>query len=223
MFSRRQAGRGGNGDAVAHARRKAQRPGQRLHAAQAAADDGSQLRDAQTVHQSRLRIDPVFDRHHRKVGAVGPVRRLRMRAHRPGAAEARAGVVDADDEQLVGVQRLARADQVVPPADTVVRAFVAPGDMVAGIERMAHQHRVAARGVQRAVGLVDQGVVAQRLAALQRQRLGEEHRLGTDGTDRSHGLMNDKPGAASLEAVTGCPSLAAFDIAPAIRTNRRCR
>ena len=63
----------------------------------------------------------------------------------PGRAEAAAEVVDADDEEAVGVERLARPDHVVPPADVVGIVGVVAGDVVRRVERVADQHRVAAR------------------------------------------------------------------------------
>ena len=179
---RRQIGRGGHRDAMPQPPRILQRPAQRLHAAQAATHDGGQLLDAQAVEQPGLRIDPVFHRHHRKVGAVGRAR-LRVGLHRAGRAETRAEVVDADDEEALGVQRLARPDQVVPPAFASGLAGVRARHMVTGVERVAHQHRIALVGIQRAVGFMRQRVVAQHRAAAQPQRLGEMHGLGLNGTD----------------------------------------
>ncbi len=66
----RQIGRTGHHHGVAHALGVLQRPRLRLHAAQAAAQHRGQLRDAQAVQQPGLGIDPVFYRHHRKVGTV---------------------------------------------------------------------------------------------------------------------------------------------------------
>jgi hypothetical protein len=171
---RRQVRRRGHRDAVAQPLRKAQRPAQRLHATEAAADRRGELLDAQCIHQPRLRIDPVFDGHDRKVGTVDAPG-VGVHVHRPRRAETRAGVVDADDEEAVRVERLARADEVVPPALVLPRARA--GHVVARVQRVAHQHRVALRGVQRAVGLVDERVVAQAGAAAQRQRLREHHGL----------------------------------------------
>ena len=179
---RRQVRRGGDRDAVAHPRRVAQRPGQRLHAAQAAADHRGQLHDAEPLEQ---RACASTQSSTVTTGKSAPYGRCvaGLHAHRPGAAETRTRVVDADDEEAVGVQRLAGADQVVPPAGAVGLAGVLAGDVVAGVQRVAHQHRVAARRVQRAVGLVDQRVVAQLRAAPQRQAAREVHRLWGDGTD----------------------------------------
>ncbi len=73
---------------------------------------------------------------------------------RPGRAEAAAEVVDADDEEAVGVERLARPDHVVPPADVVGIVGVEARDVMRRVERVADQHRVVARRRQRPVGLV---------------------------------------------------------------------
>jgi hypothetical protein len=156
-----------------------------LHPAQAATDHRSELRDAQRVAQPGLRVDPVFDGDHRKVSAVGllgggiGVRRARR-------AKTRARVVHADHEEALGVQRLARAHQVVPPAGAFRVAFVDTRNVVAGVERVAHQHRIRACFVERAVGLVHQLVVAQHRAAAQRQGLRKRHRLWSDVSQRIH-------------------------------------
>ncbi|MCY1370744.1 hypothetical protein D9M69_578490 [compost metagenome] len=100
--------------------------------------------------------------------------------HRAGRAEAGAEVVDADHEEAVGVQRLARAHHVVPPALGAGLALVHARDVVRGVERMAHQHRVAALGVEGAVGFVGERVAADRGAAAQGQRACELHRLRGD-------------------------------------------
>ena len=187
----RQVGRRSHRDAMTHTQRMAQRPRQRLHAAQAAANHRSQPANAQRIDQARLSIDPVLDRHHRKVGAVGLAGRG-MGVHRSGRAKAGAQVVDADDEEAVGVQRLAGAHQVVPPTFSGGCIVVAAGHMVAGVQRVAHQHRVAGVAVQHAIGLVDQRVVRERRAAAQRQRLLELTTLWTDDADGLHEARQTK-------------------------------
>ncbi len=54
---------------MAYAVRVSDGPLQGLHAAQAAADDGCPLADAQHVGEARLAVHPVFHGQHRKVGA----------------------------------------------------------------------------------------------------------------------------------------------------------
>ncbi|MNN33750.1 hypothetical protein D3C81_1475200 [compost metagenome] len=160
-----------------------QAPGQRLHAAEAAAHDRGELRDAERVGHARLRIDPVLHRHHREGRAIRLAGRG-IHAHRPGRAEARTQVVDADDEEAVGVERLARTHHVVPPAQVARVVGVDAGDMVRGVERVAHQHRVGARRVERAVGLDHQVVAGEGRAVAQLQRLGKVHALRRDHADR---------------------------------------
>jgi len=58
------------------------------------------------------------------------------------------------------------------------------------VERVAHQHRIAARGIERAVGFDHQIVTGERAAVLQLQRLGEMHFLGSDDTDRFHSFRH---------------------------------
>lgn len=175
----REVGCAGNHHRVAHARWVLQRPRQRLHAAEAAAHDGREGLDAERVEQCGLRIDPVLDGDHREVGAVDPAGRG-VDVHRAGRAEAGAEVVDADHEEAVGVDGLARPHHVVPPALGTRLALVDTSDVVRGIERMAHQHRIAAFGIQGAVGFVGERVVADRCAAAQGQRARELHRLRGD-------------------------------------------
>ncbi len=181
---RGEVGRARHHHRMAHALGVLQRPRQRLHAAQAAAQHGGELLHAQAVQQPRLGIHPVLHRHHGKVGAVH-LAGIRVCVHRPGGAEARAQVVDADHEEAVRVHRLARADHVVPPALAAGLTLVHAGHVVRGIEGMAHQHRVGAVGVQGAVGFVGQRVVADRCAPLQGQRLREVHGLRCG--DERHG------------------------------------
>ena len=94
---------------------------ERLHAAHRAADGGQQLADAEVVEQQHLGVHHVLDGDHREVGAVGPAGG-RVLGRGPRAAAAAADDVGADDEVLVGVQPLARADHHVPPARALVVA-----------------------------------------------------------------------------------------------------
>jgi len=126
-------------------------------------------------------LNPILDRDHREVGAP----RLtggRIQVRGPGAAKARTEVVDADDEPALGVDGLAGADEVVPPAFAfgnggAVGVGVAAGHVVAGVEGVTHQHGVGARGVELAIAFIDQIEGGQHGAAAQRQRLTEVQRL----------------------------------------------
>ena len=179
-----EVGRTGNHHGVTHPIRVLQRPGEGLHAAQAAAHHSGQCLDTQRIEQPRLGAHPVLHRDDRKVGAPG-LARGRVGVGRSCRAKTRTQVVDADHEEPVGVQRLARADHVVPPA-FAARQRLATGicmlacDMVRGVERMTNQHRVAALGVERAVGLKHELVGRQQRTALQQQRLVETARLWRD-------------------------------------------
>ena len=82
-----QVGRAGDDHRVPHAVGVLQRPGQRLHAAQATAHHRGQGFNAQGIEQPCLCIDPVFDRDHRKIGAVNLLR-VRVDLHRSSRAEA---------------------------------------------------------------------------------------------------------------------------------------
>jgi hypothetical protein len=72
---------------------------------------------------------------------------------RAGAAHAAAEHVRRDDEETVGVDRLARTDHVLPPAGLAGHRLDL-GDVLIPGQRMADQHGVAALGIQRAVGPV---------------------------------------------------------------------
>jgi hypothetical protein len=204
---RGQVRRGRDRDALTQSLRIAQRPGERLHAAEAAAEHRRQPLDAEGIDETGLRIDPVFHRDDREVAAVGPPVRggIGIRARRPGRAEARARVVDADDEEAIGVERLARTDQVVPPAFALRLPWIRAGDMVRRVEGVADENGVAAARVQAAVGLVGERVVAQHRAARQRQRRGELHQLRLDVAKGAHRHRQEKtrhrqsgtPGGAS--------------------------
>ncbi|MNF48656.1 hypothetical protein D3C84_299080 [compost metagenome] len=183
---RRQFGGRGNRQAVADAIGVGDAPLHRLHAAQAATDDGSPLRDADAVRQARLAVDPVFHGQHREVGTEW-LAGVGVGAARAGGAVAAAKVVQADNEEFVGVDRLAGAYAAVPPTGlAVVRAVETRGVMMAG-QGVTDQHGVARRGVQRAVGFVNQVIRWERTAAGQGQGFTEVRHLRRHQTNRIGG------------------------------------
>ena len=90
------------------------------------------------------RRDPVAHAHRREIRAPEPpVAGLTLAG--PVLPRAAADVVQADHEEAVGVDGLAGADAVVPPAGlALVRRVVARG-MVVAAQRMADQHGIGAR------------------------------------------------------------------------------
>ena len=186
---RRELRRGGDDDRMANALGVGECPLERLHRAERPADHRGEALDAQSLGEARLRFDPVFHRHHRKIGAPWFSRRG-IDGRRPGGAEATAEVIGADDEKAPGVQRLSRADEVVPPAD-VVRIFgVVAGDMMRGVQRMADENGVGALGVELAIGLVRNVEGRKRRPALQSYRLAEMRGLGAHCADRGRRIRS---------------------------------
>ena len=55
---------------------------------------------------------------------------------------ATAQIIQADDEEFVGIERSAWADDVVPPTDIVGLVGVVAGDMVVAGECVANQNRI---------------------------------------------------------------------------------
>ena len=183
-----EIGRCCNHERVTDACGKARRPREGLHAAETAAHHGGPLLDAQSIREPCLRVDPVFDGDERKIGAVrlagGRIDRLRA-----GRAEATAEIVDADHEETVGIERLARPDHVVPPADVRRIVGVVARHMMRCVQRVADQHSIVALAIQRAVGLVGELVLRQRAAAGERQRRVEACELRVRDADaRRSGL-----------------------------------
>ena len=101
-------GRGGDRHGREHAVAVARGPFQHLHAAHRAADHAEQLLDAEVIDQRHLRVDHVADGDDGKVDAPG-LAGVGVDAGGAGRAHAAAEHVGADDEEAVGVDRLARA------------------------------------------------------------------------------------------------------------------
>ena len=119
------------------------RPLQHLHAAERAADGGQRALMPRWARSARCTLDQVRDGE-----AAGSAARTGVRS--PGSSDDGPVVPGSpprgrrDDEEAVGVERLARADQVVPPAGAGRVAVMARGMRVAG-QRVADEDRVAAR------------------------------------------------------------------------------
>ena len=159
------------------------RPLHGLHPAETAADDCGPLRDAEPVGQPRLAAHPVLNGDDGEIRAVG-LAVLQVDGGRAGGAFAAAQVVATHYEELAGINRLAGADAVIPPAGFAgIVLVVVAGDVMIARQRVADQHGVAAVGVQRAVGFVNQFIVRQRPTAVQRQRFIKTGGLGRDQTD----------------------------------------
>ena len=169
---------------AADALRIADRPVERLHAAETSAHHRSPLRHADPVGQLRLRVDPVFDGDQGKVAAPR-LPRGRIDGHGSGRAEAAAEVVDADDEEAIGVERFARSDHVVPPADVVGIVGVEARHVMRRVQRVADEHGIGARGIELAVRLVCEVVLRQRATAGQRERRIEMRASRLDHTHRA--------------------------------------
>ena len=104
----------------------------------------------------------------------------------------------ADDEETVGVDRLARADHVVPPAKVLRVVGVPAGDVMMAGQRVADENGVRAVGVQRAVGFVDQFPLGKGGAGGQRERLVEDMPLCLDRADAAalgHARLTAERGA----------------------------
>ena len=163
------------------------RPLQHLHAAERAADRRERPLDAEVREQPpvhRDEVGTVNSGNRRPYGSpVAGSRRGRARSC-PGSR--RAG--SRRRRRTVGVERLARADQVVPPAAAVGVAVVAGGVRVAG-QRVADEDGVGAVGVERAVRLVGDLHRSQRRAGVEHERVGssesDDPLVSTRPTERS--------------------------------------
>jgi hypothetical protein len=122
--------------------------------------------DAQLVEQRDLRARHVGDGDDREVCA--PVGAVRLQAGRAGRAHAAAQHVGADDEEAVGIDRHAGANDQRPPGGAAGDRVRAGGELVAG-QGVADDDDIALVGVERAPGLVGDLDVFERAAAIQLQ------------------------------------------------------
>ncbi len=128
----REPGRRGNYHGMSHAIRESNGPLQGLHATQASAHHRRKRFNAQAVGQQSLGLDPILDRDHGEVAAVGLARRG-VHTGRAGGAEAGAQVVHAHDKESIRVHGLAGAHHVVPPAKVRRILWAAASHMVRGV------------------------------------------------------------------------------------------
>ncbi len=135
-----------------HAVRIARRPLQHLHASHRAARHRKQRLDAEIIEQHRLGADHVAHSNDRKVETPRHSG-CRIGRSRPGTAHAAADDIGADNEIALGVDRLAGPDHGLPPTRLAGHRMIVDGVLVAG-QRMANQYRIAACGIERAVGLI---------------------------------------------------------------------
>lgn len=92
-------------------------------------------------------------------------------------------IVQAHHKKARGVDGLAGADHIVPPAGGFIVRVMAAGNMMVARQRMTDQDGVAGVGVQLAIGFKHQLIVLKRGAAGQGQRRVEEGGLRRDKAD----------------------------------------
>ena len=129
----------------------------------------------------------------------------------PGRAHAAAEDVGADDEEAVGVDRLARARSCVSHQPGLPVTGCVAGDVLVAGQRVADQDGVGLGGVERAVGLVGDLEGAELLAAVEPQRLlGGKRTTGLDGlstsAERDSGCAAPSPARRRMLPIAGCRS-----------------
>ena len=137
-----------------------------LEAAHGAAKHAVEFLDAEAVGEFLLRMHHVADGDDGEGAAVGTPR-ARVDGRRARGALAPAQYVAADHEEAVGIDCLAGANELVPPAGLLVVFGVPAGGVRVGGQGRANPHRVVGSGVQLAVSLVADGERGQRLAVFE--------------------------------------------------------
>ena len=149
----RRLGGGGRQDHAADPIGIHHRPLERLHPAHRPAHDRPPPSDAQRVGERRLHPHDVADGDDREARAVGGTRGGIGRRRTRGALTA-AEDVAAHDEVAVRVDGATGSDQRVPPARLALAVHGSPTGMAVAGERVADEHGVRSRVVQRPPGLV---------------------------------------------------------------------
>ena len=165
------------GDAL----RESHRPLEHPHPAHRSAHHAEPPVDPEVVGQRDLDDHLVPDRDPWEARPVRPtVGRVRRRS---GGSLAAAEHVRAHHEEAVGVDRRARTDHPVPPPGLAVARSGGTGCVAVSGERVQHEHRVVARGIERAPCLVRDGHVLEASAGFEnvRARVERRHELATTG------------------------------------------
>ena len=129
---RGQIGRRRDHQRIANALRVADRPGKRLHAAEAAAHDRGEALDAEIIGEPRLRIDPILDGDDGKVRAPGHTSRRidRCGAGRTEEVEEGVLVVSAGRDDVLRRPRAHQAVAAVARGEAHQEVLVVPRVLV---------------------------------------------------------------------------------------------
>ena len=101
-------------------------------------------------------------------------------------------------KKTVGVERLARPDHVVPPADVVRIVGVVAGDVVRRVQRVADEDGIRPVRVQLAVGLIGEFVARRASGRRRAAAVGRNRRTGRRPDPPSGGTLADGRGAGGL-------------------------
>ncbi len=171
---------------------KAGRPLQHLHAAHRAARHGEQAVDPEMIEQHGLRTHHVANGDDGKFQAPWLAGGGAGRS-RAGRSHATAQHVRADHKIALGIDRAAWTDHGLPPA-ALARHRMHIGDMLVAGQRVADQDRIAALGIERAVGLVGDLERRKLDARVEPQRLvgAKAHQLRTRGVGLARAISRSK-------------------------------
>ena len=163
--ARRRAARDDEG--ALHPMREGRHPLRGAHPAEGAADDSVEARDAESVGDPRLGARLIPDADVWEAPAPHPA--VWCERHGARAAATAAEHVDRHDEQLVGVEGRAGADETRPPPRRRLPGADRPDDVRVSGQGVLDEDGVARVVVQLAPALVRHDDVGQGGAVLQRQ------------------------------------------------------
>ncbi len=181
----REPGRCRDDDGILDLLGLVERPFEHLHPSQRATDDCRPAIDAKVLPQAAMDSDEVSDAQERKFQPVAFSRLGIDRAgtRRPVAATEKIG---GHDEPPIRVDRLAGADEVVPPARFGI-SFVETCSVRVTGECMTDVDSVAAFLVELAVGFVGHVDLLQRSTRLRDHRMSSIEHASLEGFDDLHG------------------------------------